>query len=173
MRSEEDCEQGERYLFSDELFSDNAIELIKKRVKKRLQPEHKGELYNKFINWNRKPDEIALFTYYSYADFKVPKQFNCLFNTNNPYEFIKTEFTLTQCLYEGFAPSNMIDHGHKHICILEFKNKIPEIVNELHITEGDHFTYPDNKFMIGICNFNNLKAIQQQITINLKKRRKN
>lgn len=172
MQSEEDCEQGQRYLFSDELFSDKAIELIKKRIQKRkLEPQHKGEHYNKFINWNRKPDEIALFTYYAYADFKVPKQFNCLFNTKNPYEFIRADFTLTQCLYEGFLPNDAVDHGHKHICIFEFENKIPEIVNKLHITEGERFTYPDNRFMIGICNFNDLKAIQQQITNNLKKRR--
>ena len=161
MRDEKDCSPEEKFLFSDELFSDESIEIWKNESKKRLKEEHKGELFDKFINWKRKENEVALFTLYAYADFKIPKNYDCIFNFNNPSEFIISPFELTQCLYEGFFPTDSIEDGHKHTCIFKFENEVPQILKKLHIAKGKFSDVPKNSFIIGICDSNDFSEIKK------------
>ncbi len=152
MRTEKECNSAHRFLFTDELLSDEQIGYVKEDVIKRYNNEVKDKYYKKFINWQRKKNEIVLYTLYAYADLKLPKTFDCLFNLNNPKEYSDCKFKLTQSLYEGSYPVESIEDGHKHICVFEFDNKIPDILNKLHIAKGKNYELPKNAFMIGICN---------------------
>ncbi|MBL4663084.1 MAG: hypothetical protein JKY22_05920 [Flavobacteriaceae bacterium] len=131
MTNEKDCKPEFRYLFSDE-----SINVWKKESAKRLEDEHKGKLFKKFINWKRRKNEIMLFTLYAYADLKIPKRFDCAFNLENPSEHTISPFSLTQSLYEVFFPTDSIGVGHKHTCIFEFENEIPELIKKYILQKG-------------------------------------
>ncbi len=77
MRKEEDCEPWEKFLFTDELMSDELGIRIKEACVKTDQSKNmrNGPAYDKFINWKRTEREVCLFTLYAYADFRLPKQF--------------------------------------------------------------------------------------------------
>ncbi|MEO1033259.1 MAG: hypothetical protein AAFX55_17780 [Bacteroidota bacterium] len=152
MRTEEECQPTQRFLFSDELLSEQAIYELRNEVIKRFEKREKDSHYDKFINWTKKENEVVIFTLYAYADFETPKTFDCLFDLNHPNDYINCNFKLTQSLYEGFYPTGIIDHGHKHMCVFEFENGIPEIIKKLHMAKGLKYDVPKNSFQLGICN---------------------
>ncbi|HHB52095.1 MAG TPA: hypothetical protein ENK75_03495 [Saprospiraceae bacterium] len=161
MRTEEECKPAQRFLFSDEILSEQAIIELKNEVIRRFEKREKDNHYDKFINWSKKENEVLIFTLYAYADFDAPKTFDCLFDLNNPNDYIKVNCKMTQSLYEGFYPTGMIDDGHKHMCVFEFENGIPEIVKKLHIAKGLKYDVPKNSFQLGICNTADFDAIKE------------
>jgi hypothetical protein len=98
MRNENDCNPQERFLYAEELFSDESIALWKDECVKRCMDKEKGKEYERFVNWERKNNQILLFTLYAYADFKIPKQFDCIFDLDNPSNLIFEEFKLIQSI---------------------------------------------------------------------------
>lgn len=67
MDSIEQCKPSEKYLFAECYFSNNAIKIWQHECIKRCNDAQKGEAYDRFINWTRKENEIAVFTLYAYA----------------------------------------------------------------------------------------------------------
>ncbi len=173
MRSEQECKPQERYLFAEEIFSDESVAIWQRECISRAESRKmdKGDSYEKFINWKRQNNEIALFTLYAYADFTIPKRFNCIFDLDNPKRFVITNFVLTQSIYEGWFPIDSIEHGHKHTCIFEFKELIPEIIKELHVATGKFSNVPKKTLRLGICQENDFEEIRKRInyTLELKK----
>lgn len=169
MRSEQECKPIERYLFTEELFSDESIaywqDECNSRVKSRNLEEE--QCYDKFINWKRKDNEIALFTLYAYADFKIPKRFDCVFDLDNPLRFELTDMILTQSIYEGWYPIDSIEDGHKHLCVFEFEDKIPKLISELYVTTGKYSNVPKKTFRLGICQMNDFEEIKKALHIRL------
>jgi hypothetical protein len=151
-----------KYLLASMQFSDNAIRLWKGEMKSHLRDKPKDTLYHKYLAWKRAENEIAIFTLYAYADLSIPKQFDCIFENDNPEIYFKTPFTLSQSIYEGLYPIDCIEHGHKHLCIFTFDNKIPDIFNQLYYLDEkypkDVFGYPK----LGLCKYQDLEAIKER-----------
>jgi hypothetical protein len=173
MRSEQECKPQERYLFAEELFSDESVAIWQGECVSRVSTRKmdKGQYFEKFVNWKRKDNEITLFTLYAYADFSIPKRFNCIFDLDNPARFETTDLILTQSIYEGWFPTDSIEHGHKHTCIFELSDTIPDMIKELHIATGKFSSVPKRTFRLGICQENDFEEIKRRIdyTLGLKK----
>ncbi len=163
MRNEESCKSNEKYLFTSVILSDESIDIFQNESNRRLKNEPKGELFEKFNSWVKKENEVALLTLYAYADFKIPKSFDCIFDLDNPDCFLMTQIKLTQSIWEGWVPIDSIEDGHKHICIFEFENGIPKIINKLYISKGKYLDSPNKSFRLGICNSTDFNSIKNRI----------
>jgi hypothetical protein len=157
MRTESECKPSERYLFAEEYLLDNVIKFWQEECQKRCK--EKNSLYYKFVNWTRKENEIAIYTLYAYADFSIPKKFDCIFRFDNPNVNLIINYELTQCIYEAWFPTDSISDGHKHICVFRFENKIPEIIQTLHKGESKFSNVPKGQIKLGFCNSIDLSAI--------------
>jgi hypothetical protein len=158
------CDPSERFLKAIMIFSDKKIESQKNEIIQICKDKEKDIAYEKFINWTRQENEVAIFTTYAYADFSIPKEFDCIFNISNPEIYITNKFTLTQSIFEGWIPIDFIDHGHKHLCVLTFENQIPEILNQLHYETENYSTWVINtKEGLGICRLSDLQSITDAI----------
>lgn len=124
MENEENYSQTERYLFSDTYLSDKGIELSQNAIIKRFTDRDKNEFYQNYISWKRKENEIIVFALYAYANLTLNQEFDCIFNYDNPDEFIFEKFTIIQSIYEGWIPTDTIYIGHKHLLVFSFENKI-------------------------------------------------
>ena len=166
MRNEEDCPKTERFLFSDTYLSEKGIKLSQDAIIKRFTNRNKNEFYQKYISWKRNENEIIVFTMYTYADLKLNKEFDCIFNYDNPDEFVFEKFTITQSIYEGWIPTDTVDDGHKHLLVFSFENGIPKILFKLHKEETLGDTRPKTYTKLGFCNQKDFEIIAN----NLKKR---
>src|SRR5687767_14094231 len=109
MRKEEVCKPEERFLFTDEIFSDELVAVVKNGcLQNPRRHRAQGSVDDRFINWTRKDNEIALFTLYAYADLELPKQFDCIFRLDAPSTFIVAKFKLTHSLYEAKYPIDTV-----------------------------------------------------------------
>lgn len=163
MKTEANCKPNSRFLFSDELFSDSGIAMLKAECIKRCKDQPKDAAYERFIHWERQPNEVAVFTLYAYADFEIPKKFQVIFHYQNPQNFILTDFELTQCLYEGWWPAGSVDDGHKHLCIFRFENEIPSILNLLFVADGKTNYPPKGNAKLGFCNLADFPSISARL----------
>lgn len=167
MRAEIDCEPEGKYLSTNRVISDSVIEIIKNICITRYDPENKklgnAEAHNRFINWHRKDNEIALYTSYAYADFQVPKEFNCIFEQENPNNFVITNFKLTQSILEAICPMDSIEDGFRHVVILEFEEAIPKIMELLYVAEEGSVNPPRESTILGICQSADFEAIKTRI----------
>jgi len=171
MRSEEQCDPCGRYLDANQYFSDNAIAVWKSECIERCKDKPRDQAYERYINWQRASNEIAVFTMYAYADFSIPKKFDIVFEKNNPANFIKSGYQLTQSIWEGWAPSGSIDHGHKHLCVFSFDGALPDILKLLHMQDEKFSTADKAHAYLGFCNSGDFESIRVNIEriISLKK----
>jgi len=159
MLKEEQTEPKERYLLAVASFADRAIKIWKQELVKRRTGKQHDAFYHKYLNWEPTPNEIAIFTMYAYADFLIPRRFDCIFNNSNPEINICTEYTISQSIFEGWYPIDCIEHGHKHLCILTFENSVPDILYELHRHANKYADLPLKNTWLGLCESKNLQAI--------------
>ena len=159
MRTEEQTKPGERYLFSGEYFSDKAIAFWQAECIERCKDKPKGHAYEKYINWRRQENQIAVFTLYAYADFMLPKQFNVIFQTDNPDNYIETDYLLVQSVHEAWFPLDSVSHGHKHLCVFQFAGAIPSILNLLHKGDEKFSSCPKGQVTLGFCNSRDFQDI--------------
>jgi hypothetical protein len=125
----------------------------------RCKNQPKSSKYNAYIRWQRQPNELAVCTLYAYADFAIPKQFDCIFHVDNPREHLLPKFTLTQAIHEAWLPLAHVDHGHKHLCVFTFEGEVPAIFQFLHQEESKFSTVPKGQAMLGFCQAADLPAI--------------
>ena len=161
MLKEEECSPNSRYLRTDRYFSESSIKVWQEQCIQRCREREKGAAYEKFINWKRQENQIAVFTLYAYADFNIPKWFDCIFQLENPKNNLKIKYELTQSVFEGWYPIDSVEHGHKHLCIFSFEEDVPEIVNFLYKDEGQ-FSTPLGQSSLGFCNSNDFEAIKMR-----------
>ncbi|MBA5794047.1 hypothetical protein H1R17_11825 [Flavobacterium sp. xlx-214] len=171
MQTEDQCKPSQRFLFADEYFSDKAITIWQSECIKRCKDKPKGQAYEKYIKWIRKENEIAVFTLYAYADFEIPKKFDIIFHLDNPKDFIKIDYELTQSIHEAWFPLNTVDAGHKHLCVFTFDKTIPKIFNTLHKGNEKFSTSPKGQKLLGFCNSKDFDDIKTGIekTLELRK----
>lgn len=160
MLKEELVNSSERFLQAFSICSDAVVNAWKGETLKRCWNKEKDTAYKTFINWRRRKNEVAILITYAYADFSIPKQFDCIFNYAEPYKYIQTAFILKQSIWNGWYPINCIEHGHNHICIFEFENGPPPIINNLYIEKQKYSTWRwDEKKVLGFCQSTDIKNI--------------
>ncbi|OYU96906.1 MAG: hypothetical protein CFE21_01060 [Bacteroidetes bacterium B1(2017)] len=165
MLSEEQSNPSEYFLQVAFYFSDDAISAWQGETINRLKVSQKNIAFNRFVNWKRQENEIAVFTLYANTYFSIPIQFDCIFDFTHPEVFYQGRFAVTQSIYEGWMPVDSIAQGHKHICILTFEEKVPELIKKLHYETNKHSKWKGNTQLLGLCNFKNLKAIVERIRL--------
>ena len=160
MLKEELCKSSERFLQAVAIFSDKTIKVWKDGIIKFCKDKEIGIAYTRFLNWTRKENEVAVVTTYAYADFTLPKQFDCIFSYDNAEVYVQTKFTLTHSVLNGWYPTDTIDHGHKHLCVLRFEKGIPDILNRLHYESEQQLTWTwDTKKVLGLCQLADIQNI--------------
>jgi hypothetical protein len=81
-----------RFLLADGLLTDRAIHFIQAECLRRNRGEEVTAAYQQFANWVRQANQVALFTLYAYADLAVPKKYDCLFNYDDPAQFVQVVY---------------------------------------------------------------------------------
>jgi len=161
MQKEEDCNPQERYLFTDHYYSDKTINDIKKSLRKNNPRNQNDEFFFKFDSWKRKKNELLIYTSFAYADIKIPRRFNCIFDLNNPINSYMGNYEITQVIWNGWFPIDLIAQGHKHLCVMRFEDEIPQIVKNLDRVE-DLSTYKrGNHYVIGFCDQKDYPMIKE------------
>lgn len=163
MLTEKQCKQNQRYLFADEYFSDKVIDIWKSECLKRCEDKEKSSAYERYLSWTRQQNEIAVFTLYAYADLEIPKKFDIIFHTDDPKDFVRVEYELTQSIHEAWFPIDSVDHGHKHLCVFRFHKEPPDILKTLHEEYEKFSTVPKGQRSLGFCNSSDLSAITTRI----------
>ena len=162
MQTEAECPASARYLYADELYTDNALQLLRADCIRRYQKREKDAAFDTFVQWTRQPNEAVVYTWNAYADLVLPKRFDCIFHVNNPREHLLVSYLLTQSIIDlgGGFPISSVEHGHKHICVLTFEQTVPAILQLLHRLEGNVSTVPlRGAFRLGFCQTADLPAI--------------
>lgn len=165
MQKEAQCPSNARYLFADELFADAAIKIWQQECISRCKGKKVvGEqVYTDYVRWVRRENEVAVFTLYAYADLTIPKKLDCIFQLDNPQNNLRVNYVLTQCIWEAWVPLHGLDHGHKHLCVFEFDQKVPGILNLLHRQEGKFSTVPLKQTKLGFCQSADFPAITEEL----------
>jgi hypothetical protein len=162
MRTEAECPPEARYLYTDELYSDQALHLMQADCVRRYRPWSQDAAYHNFVNWTRQANEAVVFTWHAYADLVLPKQFDCLFHVDSPEKHLLVRYALTQSVINlaGGLPIGRLEHGHKHICVLTFEQEVPAVFQLLHQLAGRTTPEPPgNSFKLGFCQASDLPAI--------------
>lgn len=166
MLAELNCESSLRYLNTDVKFGKEMLSEWQEECGRRMTGKPKDQAYKSFMAWKEKQDEIALFTYYAYADLNIPKTYNCIFDLDHPENKTVTPFTIIQSVWEGWLPVPYIEHGYKHLLIVKFEEEVPNIVNELYQEEAKYSSVPKASLRLGICDLADFVSIQERINHN-------
>lgn len=167
MLTEAKSKISQRFLQTDSRFGKEAINIWQRECRSRCAKKEKTEVYFRYLDWKESEKEIALFTMYAYADFKIPKEFSCIFDCRNPERYCESKIILTQSIWEGWHPIDYIDHGHKHLTVFRFEEEIPKLILELHQEKQKFSSAPKNSLLLGICQIEDYKTITKHlITVN-------
>ena len=131
MLPEKDTNPSERYLLCNAMFPDKLLVTIKSDVQKFMRSREKDVRYHHFMNWTRQENEIAVLTLYAYADIPLPRQYDLIFQIGQPDNYVIIDYTITQAVINGWTTVDQLDHGHKHIAIVQFPEGIPSIIDLL------------------------------------------
>jgi len=100
------------------------IDLINQYTKEKTK-----EIIN-YLNWEKSSNELVSFCR-AVCETEVPTNFDFLIDLNNQSGGFEINAKITQALWNGAMPLNIIDLGYKTITIIEFENGIPECLNSL------------------------------------------
>lgn len=151
----------DRYLICNYILSDTTMERVKADVKSFMSDREKDESYFKFITWKRKENEIAVLTMYAYDDIQLPKHFDTVFQVDKPNNFVHLDFAITQAVVNGWTLLNQIIKGHKHICIIQFNESVPEIFKLLPLFDSTDTL--QNVIQLGFCDKTDFKIVKTNL----------
>lgn len=77
------------------------------------------------------PSGRVLFLTFTYADLPLGKEFSFTFPRDCPLDAVATRAVLTAVTQQFFEPWDALPHGWKTICLVEFPDGVPEIVDQL------------------------------------------
>jgi hypothetical protein len=98
-----------------------------------------------------------LFVSYAFADVPVGKRFSVIFPKNKPSEGIYYESKIAAVTQQFGKPTELIPHGWKTICLVEFPRGIPEIIKNLPVVD----TWFENNDYVCICEEEVWEAIKK------------
>lgn len=111
--------------------SDATLEMLKEQVYLTLRDQEKDPLFEAFMKWQRKDNEIMLYSDYCLLGFDLPASFDSIAHVNKPDNRIGVNVIIPYSILNGWAAINKIEKGHRHVCLLQFDNKVPEIIKDL------------------------------------------
>ena len=159
MRPEEDVPIIERYLSVEGHLSAQTRESLQKGLPEQLS-----------VNTR------ICFMSFSYADLSLPKEFDVLFRYNYDETIVRRGEQITSV----FQPKHLatatftrikivavtqqfaiawqdVSHGWKTVCVLEFPDGVPPLIDELPTVDG----WYQSREAVALCSHGTLQAIQQ------------
>ena len=80
--------------------------------------------WERFSKRDRTQDH-AFYTLYAYADIPIGRRYDCVFHRNGG-PAIRTNCRIVHAIFEGWYPTEQVEHGHKHIVFLQFHGDPPD-----------------------------------------------
>ena len=111
--------------------SNETLELLKEQVYRTLRDQEKDEFFEQFMKWKSKENEIMLYSDYPLISLDLPANFDSILQNTLSTESLKVKVVIPYCILNGWAAINKIEKGHKHVCLLQFADKVPDIINDL------------------------------------------
>jgi len=149
MQNENEIAPSSRYLLCDSVFSDKTLATVKSDVRRFMRDREKDATYHRFISWTRQQNEIVILSLYAYADIPLPKQYDIIFQIGRPENHMPIEYTITQAIINGWTSVDQLDHGHKHITVVQFPTGIPSIFEILPAFSKEQVTKKGTQ--LGFC----------------------
>lgn len=113
------------------LLSNETLELLKEQVYRTLRDQEKDDLFEQFMRWQKKENEIMLYSDYSSMSFDLPANFDSILKCPLPVYRIDVKVAIPYSILNGWAAINKIEKGHRNVCLLHFEDKVPDIINDL------------------------------------------
>lgn len=162
MLDENKVETSYRYLIATGLVSDKLIENASRKGFDFIKDGSYVDKVEAFLKRPKSKNDIAVFTTYAYADIAIPRTFDVIFDYNNVDNYVESRFTVVYSFNYAitfFYLFEWIDHGHRHICVLEFENEIPSILNSLPNIQVD----TSGQIRICFCQKQDFEAIRNNL----------
>src|ERR1700754_1532970 len=162
MQTEANTPPEGRYLKGISVFMDRELSLLRSEVIDFMKNRTKDSAYQRYMHWKQATNEIAVLTTYAYADILLPKTYDTIFLYRQPEIVIHVPYTITQAVINGWTAVEQLDHGHKHVVIIQFQDGIPSICESLpafRVGQRWDLTTP-----LGFCNFQDYTAIREHLT---------
>lgn len=162
MQSEANTPLEGRYLKGVSIFMDRELSLLRSGVIDFMKNRTKDIAYQRYMHWKQATNEIAVLTTYAYADIPLPKIYDTIFLCRQPENVIHVSYTLTQAVINGWTAVEQLDHGHKHVVVIQFHDGIPSICESLpafRVGQGWDLAAP-----LGFCNSQDYIAIREHLT---------
>jgi hypothetical protein len=138
MRSEIQAPIEQRYLLLEGKVSQKAMDLARAGL-----PSEKPA------------NSEILFVSFAYADLPIGKEYEIIFENNNPTSMIQCISKICAVTQPFGKPFTEIPHGWKTICIIEFPEGLQEMIQSLPVVDSWHFS----KNPVCICNGETWSAI--------------
>ena len=103
------------------------------------------------------PNAELLFVGYAYADIPLGKKFEVVFPKDRPEAGLLRESQIIAVTQQFDVPLEVIPHGWKTICVVQFPQGVPELVSNLPVVE-DWFAYND---YVCVCGVETWEAIKR------------
>ncbi len=120
-----------RHLRFTHLLSDATLALLKEQVYRTLRDQEKDILFEQFMKWQRKDNEIMLHADYSSIGFDLPVNFDSITQVALSNNRTDVKVVIPYSILNGWATINKIAMGHKHVCLLQFDDEVPPIIKDL------------------------------------------
>lgn len=92
---------------------------------------------------------------YSYADLPLGKTFQFVFRDRHPTEFEET-LALLQAVTQQFGePFDSIPHGWKTICVVDFPQGVPRLIERLPVVEA----WGESREPVALCGRDTIEAL--------------
>lgn len=163
MLQEINCPKEDRFLRLIALLDEDDLP-SKEWIDKFIKDKDKIDrlIISDFFSWKKTNNEIIIYCGFGYCDVEIPKIYNCLFDAESLEKPIDLQATVKFVILNGLIPTRAIEHGHRTICIISFKNGIPSELNQLpnwNDLQEDNYKYDK----LGLCDKNDFELIKKGI----------
>lgn len=120
-----------KHLRFTSFLSGATLQLLKEQVYRVLQDQEKDALFEQFMDLQPKENEIMLYAEYCDHVFDLPTTFNSIIKADFSDARMEVNSIIPFSVINGWAAINKIEVGHKHACLVQFDNEVPDIVKNL------------------------------------------
>jgi hypothetical protein len=153
MRQEAFVPLADRYLMVASRLSPQSVERLDlvtvpeavRRCGERLGEKAAGTVW-RYLQRPRHPEAIHLVVIAAYADLPLGKEYDILFRLRPPHDPEPTRAVLCHVVNWGL-PWHEVSHGHHQICVFEFPEGVPSLIQDLHVETDDGRSVP----RLGLC----------------------
>jgi hypothetical protein len=107
-------------------------------------------LIGAYLTWKQGHNELIAYTGYRYCDTSIPKSYNFLLDFESPEGGHEINATIKYAIWNGYLPLDILDHGHKTICIISFDDKIPTELDSL-LDWDNWLADKSSRLRFGLC----------------------